>query len=404
MALYFYQAFSKDGKKVTGYLDAPSMVTVKEQLVKQGLFPTSITPAQGEAGQSWLRSLFTRSVTEKDKILFTRQLSILLKSGVPLLQALELLTEHFEGGLRSTIVTIKDNIKEGSSFADALKKFPRTFDKIYVQLVRAGEASGNLEMILDRLTSYMERRQAIAKRVRSALQYPMMQGGVALLVVGFLLVFVVPTMTENFAEQGQELPTPTEILIGISDFVASYYLILIVVGIAGFIGFKYWAATPSGARSLDRLKLRLPLIKYFARTNAVVQFSYTLGMLIEGGVALPEALDIVCSIIDNRILADTLSQARDKIIKQGKITQYLKQTNIFPPIAIYLIKTGEEGGKLGEMLLTVARNYEEELGELADSLSASLGPILLVIMAVIVGFIVVSLALPMLEMSTAAEL
>lgn len=403
MALYFYQAFSKDGKKVTGYIDAPSTPSVKEQLAKQGLFPITITPAQGES-TSWLRSLFTRGTSVKDKILFTRQLAILLKSGIPLLQALELLTEHFEGSLRSTIVKIKDNIKEGSSFADALKNFPRTFDNIYIQLVRAGEASGNLEMILDRLTSYMERKEAIAKRVKSALQYPLMQAGVAVLVVGFLLVFVVPTMTESFAERGQELPTSTEILIGLSNFITHYYLLLLAMGILGFIGFKYWAKTPSGSRSLDRLKLHLPLIKYFARTNAIVQFSYTLGMLIEGGVNLPESLDIVCSIIDNRILADTLSQARDKIIKQGKITQYLKQTEIFPPIAIYLIKTGEESGKLGEMLLTVARNYEEELGELSDSLSAKLGPILLVIMAVVVGFIVISLAMPMLEMSTMAEL
>jgi type II secretory pathway component PulF len=397
MALYFYQAFSKDGKKVTGHLDAASLQSVKDHLTKQGLFPTAITLGGEQGQESFFKRLFAKKISVKDKILFTKQLSILLKSGVPLLQALELLVEHFQGTLRSTIISIKDDIKEGRSMADALKKFPQAFDNTYVQLVRAGEASGNLEKILDRLAGYLERRAAIAKRVKKATQQPLMQLGVAVMVVGLLLAFVVPTMAENFAQADQQLPLPTRILLGISNFFISYYLLIIIIVVAAVVAFRYWASTPKGARTMDEIKLRLPVVKYFTRMNAVVQFSYTLGMLIEGGVNLAESLDIVCNIIDNRVLADTLSQARDKIIKQGKITQYLKQTNIFPPIAIYLIKTGEESGQLGEMLLTVARNYEEELGELADGLAAKLGPLLLIVMALIVGFVVVSIALPMVQ-------
>ncbi len=400
MALYFYHAFSKEGKKISGHIDAPTLQSVKDQLARRELFPTSITVSGEEARQKWWQRLFAPSITLKEKILFTKQLAILLKSGVPLVQSLELLVEQFEGGIRSILITIKDDIKGGRAFADSLKKYPRIFENIYIQLVRAGEATGKLEIILDRLTDYLERREAIAKRVRSALAYPIMQLVVSLIVVAVLLRFVVPQMASMFIAQKKELPGTTQFLINVSNIFTNYYLIIIFLTIGFIVAFRYWRSTPRGAYTIDQIKLKLPLIKFFSRTSAVVQFSQTLGMLVESGVNLAESLDIVVSIIDNRILADTLNQARDKIIKQGKIAQYLKQTNIFPPIAIYLIKTGEETGKLDVMLLTVAKNYEEELGELADHLSAAIGPVLLILMAVIVGFIVISIALPMMQMAT----
>lgn len=401
MALYSYQAFSKDGKKVNGQIDATSLQSVKESLVRQGLFPIKVELAKDQLKQTWYQRLFSRGIKIKDKILFTKQLAVLLKSGIPLLQALELLVDQFEGNLRTMLVTIKDEIKEGTSFADALNKYPKVFDNIYVQLVRAGEASGKLEVILERLTSYMERREQIRKRISSALQYPLMQMGVAALVVGVLVTFVVPKMAENF-KGGKELPWATQFLLNVSDFVTGHFVLLIIMLIGIVVGFQYWRSTPKGARTIDEIKLKLPVIKYFAKTNAVVQFSYTLGMLIESGVNLAEALDIVVNIIDNRVLADTLRQARDKIIKQGQIAQYLKQTNLFPPIAIHLINTGEQTGQLDSMLLTVAKNYEEDLAEIADSLTAKLGPILLLVMAVIVGFIVIAIALPITQMADMA--
>ncbi len=402
MALYSYEAFSKAGKKIHGVIDASSISSVKEQLAKQGLFPITISPTSPIARYGILGRIFRRSVTVKEKILFTKQLAILLKSGIPLLQAIELLTDQFEGQLRIILVNVKDNIKEGISLADALKKYPRVFETIYIQLVRAGEASGQLEIILERLTEYLERREELAKKVRGALQYPLMQLVVAGLVVGILLTFVVPQMTENFVAQGKKLPGPTQFLVTISNFITGHYFILIGSLIALVSLFMYWRSTPKGAYALDKLKLRLPLIKYLSKTNAVVQFSYTLGMLLEGGVHLSEALDIVVQITDNRILADALNKARDKIVKQGKIAQYLEQTGIFPPIAIYLIKTGEQTGQLDSMLLTVAQNYEEELKELTDRLTALLGPLMLIVMAVIVGFIVLAVALPVMQMGQLA--
>jgi type II secretory pathway component PulF len=401
MALYSYQAYSKEGKKISGTIDAPTLQSAKDQLAKQGIYIIGITQASQEAALPFYKRLFTKKIKPKEKILFTKQLAVLLKSGVPLLQALELLTEQFEGQVRSMIVAIKDDVKEGTSFADALKKYPKVFENIYVQLVRAGEASGKLEVILDRLTTYLERQAAIKRKIKAATSYPLMQLGVAVLVVIVLMVFVVPQMTDIFESQEQGLPMATRILIAISSFLTTYYIFIIIFLIVAIIAFRAWRATPSGKRIIDEIKLKIPLVKYFTRMGAVVQFSQTLGMLLAAGVNFSQALDIVVNITDNRVLADALSEARDKIIKQGKIAQYLKQTGIFPPIAIYLINTGEQTGQLDFMLNTVAQNYEVELGELADSLSSKLSIILLLVMAAIVGFIIMAIAIPIMNMSGA---
>jgi len=398
MALYSYQAFTKEGKKVSGYLDASSQQEVKDRLVQQGSYPIIIEPAREGSQGGFFKRFFSRGVKAKDKILFTKQLAVLLKSGIPLLQAIELLIDQMTGTLRSILITVKDDIKEGSSFADALKKYPKVFDNIYVQLVRAGEASGKLEMILERLTGFLERNQEMRARIKSALSYPLIQLGVAGLVVAVMLIWVVPTMAENFAESGKELPGATQLLITISDFFVQHYLLILIGGIIIYSSYAYWSSTNSGRRFLDKLKLRIPGIRYFARTGAVVQFCQTLGMLIESGVNLSEALDIVVQITDNRVLKDALNEARDKIIKQGKIAQYLKETGLFPPIAIHLIKTGEQSGQLDFMLLTVAQNYEQDLKEAADSLASKISPVLLIVMAIIVGFIVIAIAMPIMQM------
>lgn len=397
MALYSYDAFSKDGKKVTGIIDAPSIEGLREQLVRQGLFPISIVLAGDKSEGGFLKRLFQGSISVKDKILFSKQLAILLKSGVPLMQAIELLTEQFEGPMRTILVRIKDDVKEGTSLAEALSKYPKTFEKIYVQLVRAGEATGKLETILERLTTYLERREELSKKVSGAMQQPIIQLVVAILVVGVLVIKVVPQLAQNFSSSKQALPWPTQFILSVSNFLVAH-LFLIIGSFIGVVAlFKLWKSSNTGAQQWDQLKLRLPLIKYLSRTNAVVQFSYTLGMLLEGGVHISEALDIVVSIIDNRVLATALSKARDNIVKEGKIAEYLQQTDIFPPLAIYLIKTGEQSGELATMLLAVAENYEKDYVELIDKLTGLISPLMLVFMAVVVGFIVMAIALPMMK-------
>ena len=397
MALYSYQALAKDGKRSRGVIDAPSIDSVKQQLARKGLYPIAISPAKEGAQQNFLTRIFSRSVKTKEKILLTKQLAILLQAGVPLLQAFELLIDQFQGKMRALLVNIKDDLTEGISLADALEKYPKVFETIYIQLVRAGEASGRLEIILERLKDYLERREEINARVKGALQYPLIQLVVAGIVVSVLLTFVVPQMAANFSSQGQTLPWPTQFIITISDFFVDHYILLIAFVITFFFGFSYWKSTASGKYTLDKIKLKTPFIRFLTKTNAVVQFSYALGMLLEGGVNLAGALDIVVAVIDNQILATALRQARENIIKEGKIAQYLEQTKMFPPIAIYLIKTGESSGQLDKMLLTVAQTYEKEVGAIVDKLTGFIGPVMLVVMALIVGFIVIAIALPIVN-------
>lgn len=402
MALYVYQAYARDGKRINGQLDASSLDAAKEQLARKSLLPISITPAaQASVGFSF-KQLFERTITTKEKILFTKQLSVLLKAGIPLLQALELLAEQFEGRMRRVVVALKDGVKEGGSLAEGMSHYPTIFETIYVQLVRAGEASGRLELILDRLTVYLTRRDELRRQVKGALRTPMIElAAISAVTVG-LLKFVVPKMAAVFEKQGIPLPAQTRILVAISNFISAYYIILAVVAVALFVAYRAYVATEAGRYVVDKIKLKIPLVGFFARTNAIVQFSGTLGMLLEAGVNLSSAFDIVCNIVDNRVLTSTLRAARDKIIKEGKITQYLKQTEIFPPLAIYLIRTGEESGKLDEMLTSVSEIYEKELRELADGLAASVGPILLIFSGVVVGFIVLSIAQPLMNMASAA--
>ncbi len=397
MALYSYEAFSKDGKKVKGVIDATSQAVVREQLVRQELYPITIYLATEESRLNFFQRLMQGNVTLKEKILFTKQLSVLLKSGVPLLQSLELLVDQFKGRLHSVLIQIKDEVKEGKPLADAMGQYPKIFDTIYVQLVRAGEASGKLDEILLRLTEFLERTAQIKSRIRSAMQYPIVQMVIAVGVVLLLLTAVVPQLEGLFEAQGDNLPTTTKIMLAVSEVVQSYFLVVIaVIGIIA-AAFIYWKNTQSGKILLDKLKLKLPAIKFVTRTNAVVQFCYTLGLLIESGVNLAEALDIVVKIIDNSVLRQALVEARDKIIKQGKIAQYLKETGVFPPIAIYLIQTGEETGQLGQMLLLVAQNYEADLGEMIDRATGLISPIMLIFMALVVGFIIMAIAGPIMQ-------
>lgn len=399
MALYFYKALSKEGKKISGYLDGSSAESVRTQLSSQGLFPFDIKlHTESGTGNSFLKSLFEQPVSTKNLIFFTKQLSILLQSGVPLVQSLELLSEQFQGKLRSIIISLKDGIKEGKSLADGLQSYPKTFSKIYIQLVRAGEATGKLETILERLTKYLERQEEIQKKVSGALFYPLVQIGVIVMVVIVIMTFVIPQLSPMLKAAGQEMPLATKILLTGSFLITNYYLPILLAMIIVAVAFQYWVSLPSGKHAMDKLKLKLPGIKFFSRTQAVVQFCNTLGMLLESGVNLSQALDIVCDIIDNSILVQTLTEAKDKIIKQGKITPFLKETGLFPPMAIYLINTGEQSGKLDFMLLTVARNYETDLTELTDALTENIPLVMTMVMAGVVGFIMWAIMGPIMGM------
>ncbi|MFC1894342.1 type II secretion system F family protein [Candidatus Dependentiae bacterium] len=398
MPLYHYDSFNRRGKRISGTIDAASLQTAKNILQGQGLMPVKIGEIGTKANVSWYDFLFERPIELKTTILFTRQLSVLLKAGVPLLKSFDLLSEQFEKSFKRILINIKDGLKAGDSLALQLSKYPKVFSNIYIQLVRAGEASGKLHMILDNLIEYLEKSEATRKRVKKAMAYPVFMIVFSVLVIVALLAFLVPRMIEMFEKMGKELPATTVFLKTVSDFLVNHYLFLSISVLAIVIVFTYWKSTPSGSYKLDKFFLTIPLTSYFSRTKAVVQFSKTLGILLGAGVNLAEALDIVCSIVDNKILAAKLKMARDRIIKEGKISKYLKETGVFPNMASYMIKTGEESGQLASMLLSVGNDYDNELTELTDSLVAKIGPIMTIVVGGIVIFIVISIFVPIMDM------
>jgi type II secretory pathway component PulF len=403
MALYAYKAYSKQGKKVSGYIDSSSQQSAKDQLFQKDLYIISIELAKGKSvALPFYKRIFQSRVKLKDKIFFTKQLGVLLKSGVPLVQALDLLSQQTEGQLRDIVISLRDVIEEGGSLADGLSDYPHIFNNIYIQLIKAGEASGKLDFILQRLTTYLERSDSLRKKIKGALTLPVIQLVVIIVVVFGLLLFVVPTITNTFRKQGATLPLPTRILVGMSETLQNYYILVGAFFVIIPVGIYMWSRTEKVSYRLDQIKLKIPIVKYFARMGAVVQFSNTLGMLLQAGVNLSESLHIVTNIVDNKILTQKLKTAEDKIIKQGKISQYLKQTGLFPPVAIYLINTGEQSGQLDHMLITVARYYEDELSEYSDGLSARLGPIMILLMAMIVGSVILAVVLPMNQMGDVA--
>ena len=397
MALYYYKALSKTGKKVTGTMDASSEVVVRSDLLAKSLYPIEIGLKKESSSEGTSFTLFQGSVAFKDLMFFTKQLAILLRSGVPLVDSFDLLVEQFKGKLKSIIISLRDGLKEGRSLGDGLAEYPKTFSKVYIQLVRAGEATGKLETILERLTEYLERDEVIRKKMKSAMTGPLIQLGFVFVIVIGMMTTIVPKLMTVLSSFGKEVPWATKLLTRGSDILINHYMALMIVLVAILGLFEYWRSTKSGKKTLDTIKLRTPLIKHFAQTGAVVQFTNTLGMLLESGVFLADALDLVCQIIDNTILVEKLTEAREKIVKQGKITEFLKETGIFPPMATYLINTGEQSGNLDSMLLTVAKNYEEELSELTDSLTAVVNPLMMLVLGGVVGFIMFAIMGPILS-------
>jgi type II secretory pathway component PulF len=399
MPLYKYESYNRRGKKVTGTIDATSSQTAITLLRGQGLMPiTVVETSQATSGKSGFARFFQKKVDIRTKIIFTKQFAVLLKSGVPLLQALELLTEQFEGEFKHILTDIKDGVKAGESLASQLNKYPKIFPNVYIQLVKAGEASGKLEVILYRLTSYLEKSEETQKKVKKALSYPIAMIIFAFLIVVAVLAFLVPKLKDMFSQMGKALPGPTQILIDLSDAFLHHTFLITVVTVALIGTFIYWKKTPAGRYKIDTIILKLPLISYFSKTKAVVQFSKTLGMLLESGVNLSEALDIVCKIVENEVLTQKLLEARDNIIKEGKIAKYLKKTDMFPAIASYMISTGEESGQLAQMLLTVGEDYDAELSEITESLTSKITPIMTIVMAVIIIFIILAIFLPVMQM------
>ena len=404
MPVYEYTALDRAGKNVVGIIDADSTVAARQKLRASGKYPVQIkettakAKSESAAGFS-LPSLFNR-ITPDDIHALTRQLATLLNAGIPLVGALDALMEQTTSPpLKKIIAQIKESVNEGNSLTVSLTRHPKLFSNIYINMVRAGEASGSLDVVLERLAEFGEHQQALKGRFQAALVYPIFMAIIGTGVLFFLLSFVVPNLTRIFTEMKQVLPLPTTILIWFSDFMRSYWWAILVVIVASIIGIKEFIKSPKGRHIWDTLKLHLPVIGQINRKIALSRFGRTLGSLLQSGVPLITSLQIVRNIVNNVLIGAVIDEAMEDIQAGKSLNLALSRSIWFPPVFRQMVSVGEQSGDLEGMLHKVADSYEREVETRITGMTALIEPIMILFMAAIVGFIVISILLPIFEMN-----
>lgn len=401
MPIFSYQATDKKGAEVTGMVEADSLALAINQVRSLGFFPTKVKEDAGKLARRQRGKGKGMSISiggfirQKEVTLVTRQLATLIDAGLPLLRSLSILYDQQKPGkLKNVLDDLVNDVQSGTTFSEALAKHPKAFDKLYVNMVRAGEVGGMLEIVLNRLADFAERREALARKVKGAMVYPIMVILVATGIVTFLLVKVVPTFAEIFSDMGGALPAPTQILVDISDFLKASYLKLIGGIVGTFVGIKLIFKIELAQAIRDRVVLKLPLFGALTRKIGVARFARTLGTLITSGVPILQSLSIVRETISNRVIANAVGEVHDSIREGETIAGPLEESGAFPPMAVNMIDVGEETGNLDSMLLKVADIYDAEVESAIDALLQMLEPALMVGLGGVVGFIVIAMYLP----------
>lgn len=398
---------SATGKAVKGYRDADNQKVLRGLLRREGILLTSATEeAEQEAKQRRDVDLFAfmRRPTTSDIAVMTRQLATLVRAGIPLVESISALVEQTEKeSLIKVLSSIREDLREGTAFNRALSQHPKVFPTLYVNMVAAGEASGTLEAVLERLADFMEDQARLRGKVSSALAYPVLMTIIAGLLVGALMVTVVPKVTGIYANLGQELPWYTQLLIFVSNTLADFWW-LILAAIAGSIyAFRRWVGTEQGRLRWDGLLLTLPLFGRLNRLVAVARFSRTLSTLLASGVPLLTAMDIVKNVLENRLLESVVKAATASIREGESIAEPLRRSGQFPPMVTHMIAVGEKTGQLESMLENVSRAYESDVETKINTLTGLLEPLVLVVMGGMVGFIAMSILMPLVQMNNMVE-
>ncbi len=400
MPVYAYRGVSATGEQVSGILDAESGRAARQKLRSLGVFPTEVAeePAAGPGrGRSW--RLWER-LSARSLATISRQLATLVGAGLPLAECLKAISEQVENeALRRTFSQVREKVVQGSSLADAMAKHPAVFSSLYVNMVRAGEASGALDIVLTRLANYAESQAKLINKVRAALTYPAAMAIIGGSILFFLVAYVVPRITRMFQETRHELPLPTVILIGVSSFLAHYWwLILLFTGLLGLV-LKRAVASEAGRMRFDTLVIHLPYFGNMVKKVMIARFARTLATLLASGIPLLEALAIVRNIIGNRVLARAVDEARQAISEGQSIAPPLRQSGVFPPMLLHMIAVGERSGELEAMLTKAADTYDDEVETAANSITAIMEPIMVVIMGGVVLFIVLAILMPIFELN-----
>jgi type IV pilus assembly protein PilC len=419
MPRYTYVALDARGQESTGLVEARSSNEAIGQLRQAGYFPTSVYE-EGKGGPDGKVSragakaariarprtkisivLFQRKkVKPKTMMIFTRQLATLIDSGLPLLRGLNVLAkQERDTVLRNTINKLADGVRGGSTFSESLAQHPLIFNHLYVNMVKAGEVGGVLELVLGRLAEFQEKAQKIKNKVVAAMVYPIIVMTMAIAIMAFLLVFIVPKFEAIFHDMLGDKPLPaiTLFVIGVSNFVKNHGLVLLGLLIAALAAYKLIARTRAGRTIIDRFKLRVPLFGDLIRKTAISRFSRTLGTLVTSGVPILQALNITRETAGNTVIAGAISQVHDSVKEGESIVQPLEASGAFPPMAISMIDVGEETGQLPEMLLKIADVYDDETDNSVAALTSMLEPIMIVFLALVVGTIVIALFMPLIS-------
>lgn len=402
MPVFVWEGKNQQGLVQKGELEAASETALKELLRKQNIRPTVIKqkPKDIFANIKFLQP----GVKTKDLILFTRQFSTMISAGLPLIQGLEILANQSENPtFRKILAQVKSDVEGGSSFADALKKHPKVFDNLYVNLVAAGELGGVLDTILQRLAAYIEKSARLVSKVKGAMVYPSVIGVIAIAVIIVMLVFVIPVFAEMFSSFGGELPGLTQGVVNVSNFLRSNWWILLSIAVALGVAFKKFKSTDRGEYFVDRLMLKMPVIGDLLRKVAVAKFTRTLGTMISSGVPILDGLDIVAKTAGNRIVEDAIIATRNSISEGKSISEPMLQSGVFPPMVCQMVAVGESTGALDAMLSKIADFYEEEVDQAVETLTTLIEPAMMVFLGSTVGTMLAAMYLPIFKIAGAVE-
>lgn len=408
MPVFEYKALSKSGRQLKGVIDADSERSARVKLKSQGIFPTTMLEGGAKEAakdaQTSVLDLRNRRINATQLGLATRQLATLVAAGMPLVEALKALGDQIDHArLKRVIAEVGDRVNEGSTMADAMREFPKVFPRLYVNMIASGEVTGSLDIVLERLADLLEAQAALRRKILSALTYPILMLCLCFGVIVLLLAYVVPEITKIFKDQGQTLPLPTQIVISLSDFMKSYWWLVIASVLFVIVAIERYAHTPAGRKRIDRLRLKLPVFGPMALKVATSRFSRNLGTLLSSGVEVLTALGIVKNIIGNVILEEVVDDAIIGVREGRSLASELGKAHRYPRMLIHMIAIGEQTGQLEQMLLRAANNYESEVNSTVSALTSILEPLLIIFLAAVVGCILASVMLPMLEMNNLGQ-
>lgn len=399
MPVYNYTAVDGEGKSVKGVVDAESAKAAGEKLRKAGVYLSSIREAAG-GRRSRLGLPFT-GVSAAELAVTTRQFSTLISSGLTLESSLAALAEQSEDQkLREVLSRVRDRLAEGSSLHAALGEHPAVFSGLYANMVRAGEASGTLDVVLGRLADFLEKQTELASKVRGAMIYPAIMFLVGAGVLAFMMTFVIPKVSDIFETSGKALPLVTVILVGASDFLRQNFAFLLLLAAAALFAAGRYARTPRGKRLADRMLLRIPVLgKVFSKVT-IARFTRTLSTLLSGGIPLLDSIEVSGAVLGNSFYSDRLGEVRAKVAEGAAFGSCLAETGIFPPLMVRMVSVGEEAGEMETMLSKVADMYDSQVDSTLSALTSLLEPVMILVMGAVMGFMVFAILLPVLNLTS----